>query len=157
MNKALIPAFFLLGSLILGVTVIVPQFASAQGEQKVNEKQIEALNLFFNGQNSLNTKGNEQAETLTSLNLTGNEPAKTLTLSDASQQLLQQEQEEHKTDDSSQSSTVESQINIQPTNNDNQQEVNQVSDQQITTSNNQQVLSDCACCNFCCTFSIFES
>ena len=39
MNKALIPALFLLGSLIVGVSVMVPQFANAQGEQKVNDQQ----------------------------------------------------------------------------------------------------------------------
>ena len=46
MNKALIPAFFLLGSLILGVSIMVPQFANAQGEQKVNSQQLQALKLF---------------------------------------------------------------------------------------------------------------
>ena len=50
MNKALIPAFFLLGSLIVGVSVMVPQFADAQGAQKVNEQQLQALKLFFNVQ-----------------------------------------------------------------------------------------------------------
>ena len=63
MNKALIPAFFLLGSLILGVSVMVPQFANAQGEQKVNEQQMQALKLFFNAQNPGNTNGNQQTET----------------------------------------------------------------------------------------------
>ena len=63
MNKALIPAFFLLGSLILGVSVMVPQFANAQGEQKVNEQQMQALKLFFNAQNPDNTNGNQQTET----------------------------------------------------------------------------------------------
>src|SRR5687768_2810379 len=66
MNKALLPAFFLLGSLILGVSVIVPQFANAQGEQKVNEQQMQALKLFFNAQNPDNTKGNQQLETSSS-------------------------------------------------------------------------------------------
>ena len=64
MNKVLIPAFFLLGSLILGVSVMIPQFANAQGEQKVNEQQIQALKLFFNEQNLQNTKDNQQTETL---------------------------------------------------------------------------------------------
>ena len=63
MNKALIPAFFLLGSLILGVSVMVPQFANAQGEQKVNDQQMQALKLFFNAQNPDNTNGNQQTET----------------------------------------------------------------------------------------------
>src|SRR5215203_825735 len=64
MNKALIPAFFLLGSLILvGVSVMVPQFATAQGEQKVNEQQMQALQLFFNAQNPSNTGNNQQTET----------------------------------------------------------------------------------------------
>src|SRR5215211_2340830 len=63
MNKALIPAFFLLGSIILGVSVMVPQFANAQGEQKVNEQQMQALQLFFNAQNPSNTGNNQQTET----------------------------------------------------------------------------------------------
>ena len=50
MNKALIPAFFLLGSIIVGVSIMVPQFANAQGEQKVNDQQLQALKLFFNVQ-----------------------------------------------------------------------------------------------------------
>src|SRR5687767_5944016 len=64
MNKALIPAFFLLGSLILGVSVMVPQFANAQGEQKINEQQMQALKLFFNEQNIDNTQGKQQPESL---------------------------------------------------------------------------------------------
>ena len=47
MNKALIPAFFLLGSLILGVTVIVPQFASAQGVQKSRRKTDGSIESIF--------------------------------------------------------------------------------------------------------------
>ena len=62
MNKALIPAFFLLGSLIVGVSVMVPQFANAQGEQKVNDQQLQALKLFFNVQNAGNTNGNPEVE-----------------------------------------------------------------------------------------------
>ena len=62
MNKALIPAFFLLGSLILGISVMVPQFANAQGEQKVNDQQMQALKLFFNAQNP-STNDNKQTET----------------------------------------------------------------------------------------------
>ena len=63
MNKALIPAFFLLGSLILGVSVMIPQFTYAQGEQKVNDQQMQALKLFFNEQNPGNTHSNDEAET----------------------------------------------------------------------------------------------
>src|SRR5918995_362342 len=66
MNKALIPAVFLLGSLLFGVSVMVPQFANAQGEQKVTQQQIQALKLFFNEQNSDNPKDNQQTETLDS-------------------------------------------------------------------------------------------
>src|ERR671911_353545 len=66
MNKALIPAFFLLGSLILGVSVMVPQFANAQGEQKVNEQQMQALKLSFNAQSPKDTNGNQQEETSSS-------------------------------------------------------------------------------------------
>ena len=62
MNKALIPAFFLLGSLIVGVSVMVPQFANAQGEPKVNDQQLQALKLFFNVQNAGNTNGNQEVE-----------------------------------------------------------------------------------------------
>src|SRR5215210_3567213 len=111
MNKALIPAFFLLGSLILGVTVIVPQFTSAQGEEKVNEKQMEALNLFFNGQNLQKTTGNEQTETL-------NSQSSDVSSSLVSQQGKQQQQEEEKVDDSSSSfsspfsTAAESQLNL---------------------------------------------
>ena len=47
MNKALIPALFLLGSLIVGVSVMVPQFANAQGEQKVNEQQMTSIETIF--------------------------------------------------------------------------------------------------------------
>ena len=63
MNKALIPAFFLLGSLILGVSVMLPQFANAQGEQKVNDQQMQALKLFFNAQNPADSNSNPQTET----------------------------------------------------------------------------------------------
>ena len=63
MNKALIPAFFLLGSLIVGISIMVPQFANAQGEQKVNDQQMQALKLFFNEQNCRNTDGNQEIET----------------------------------------------------------------------------------------------
>jgi hypothetical protein len=63
MNKALIPAFFLLGSLILGVSIMVPQFANAQGEQKVNDQQMQALKLFFTAQNPGDTNSNPQTET----------------------------------------------------------------------------------------------
>ena len=62
MNKALIPALFLLGSLIVGVSVMVPQFANAQGEQKVNDQQLQALKLFFNVQNAGNTNGTQEVE-----------------------------------------------------------------------------------------------
>ena len=63
MNKTVIPAFFLLGSLILGISVMIPQFTYAQGEQKVNEQQMQALKLFFNEQNMQNTNNNQQSET----------------------------------------------------------------------------------------------
>ena len=62
MNKALIPAFFLLGSIIVGVSIMVPQFANAQEELKVNDQQLQALKLFFNVQNAGNTNGNQEIE-----------------------------------------------------------------------------------------------
>jgi hypothetical protein len=43
---------------------MVPQFANAQGEQKINEQQMQALKLFFNEQNIDNTQGKQQPETL---------------------------------------------------------------------------------------------
>src|SRR5687767_3794265 len=61
MNKALIPAFFLLGSIIVGVSIMVPQFANAQEGLKVNDQQLQALKLFFNVQNG-NTDGNQEVE-----------------------------------------------------------------------------------------------
>jgi hypothetical protein len=48
---------------------MVPQFANAQGEQKVNQQQIQALKLFFNEQNLQDTKDNQQTETLNSQSL----------------------------------------------------------------------------------------
>ena len=63
MNKTVIPAFFLLGSILLGISIMIPQFTYAQGEQEVNAQQMQALKLFFNEQNMQNTNNNEQSET----------------------------------------------------------------------------------------------
>ena len=108
MNKALIPAFFLLGSLILGVSVMVPQFANAQGEQKVNEQQMQALKLFFNAQSPGDTNGNQQAETSSS----NSKPSQV--------QTQQVEQTQSNNDNQKQVTQVSNEQGIKSTN-DNQQ------------------------------------
>ena len=121
MNKALIPAFFLLGSLLLGVSVMIPQFTYAQGEQTVNDQQMQALKLFFNEQNMQNTHSNDEAETLSSQSFDDDDD-------ETSQQALQQ------MDDSSQSSGVQSQ-NVAPNrDNDNQQDMQIFSNGQCSTT-----------------------
>ena len=111
MNKTVIPAFFLLGSLILGISIMIPQFTYAQGEQKVNEQQIQALKLFFNEQNMQDTNNNQQSETSDSQS------------SEVTSQNLEQQQQQPNNDnqqDMMQFSNIQSQPSSSSINNNQQ-------------------------------------
>src|SRR5215207_9394 len=144
MNKALIPAFFLLGSLILGVSVMVPQFANAQGEQKVNEQQMQALKLFFNAQSPGDTNGNQQEETTSSNPQTENiekvreiqQQAKAMQQAQAEQQAKIQAQIDAQNQHKVHGLQAQAQQQVPTTNNNNNN--NQQQQQLQTTSSNQQ-------------------